>query len=258
MRRTVLILVLLATVAIGVGAAQGERIKRGDILLSFNLGFKPHSLPRDKPAPVTVDLSGAVKTASGAKPPQLRTIALEVNRYGIFFTHGLPICLPGELESTSTEIALERCRSALVGKGSFKADVVFPDKAPFPVTGQIVAFNSRAKGRPTILMHIYGTNPVKATVVLVFKVTHSNDRTFGTTLFTRIPKIAADLGYVTNIDLTFGRKYRHNGEQRSFISARCAAPEGFSGTVFPLARGVFTFANDQKLTTTLTSECDVR
>jgi hypothetical protein len=258
MRRIVLISMLLATAAIGAGVAHGERVKRGDLLLSFTADFAPQALPRDRLAPVKVDLAGAVKTSSGAKPPQLRSITLDVNRYGRLETRGLPICHPGQLQSTSTQVALDRCRGALVGHGLFKAQVDFPSLNPFPVEGGILAFNGRAQGRPTILMHVYGTNPVEATVVLTFKITHNKSGAFGTTLFTRIPKIASDLGYVTNIELSFGRKYRDGGTQRSFISARCAAPEGFHGALFPLARGAFAFANDQRLTVTLTRECDVR
>ncbi|HEY8082720.1 MAG TPA: hypothetical protein VIE64_04070 [Solirubrobacterales bacterium] len=249
---------LIATTAIGVGVAHGERVKRGDLLLSFNASFTPHALPRDRPAPVTVDLAGAVNTSSGVQPPQLRSIALDVNRYGRLNTRGLPTCQRGQLESTSTAVALDRCRGALVGHGLFKARVDFPNFDSFPVEGGMLAFNSRAQGRPTILMHVYGSNPVEATVVLTFKVTHNKRGTFGTTLFARIPKIASDLGYVTNIELSFGRKYLHNGKLQSFISARCAAPDGFLGAIFPLARGTFTFANDQRLTITLTRECDVR
>jgi hypothetical protein len=256
MRRIVLIFLLLAAAILAVGVAHGERLKRGDLLLSFDVDFSPHALPRDRPAPVTVDLSGSVKTFSGEHPPQLRSILLDVNRYGQLYTRGLPVCPRGQLESTSTEVALEHCRDALVGHGRFQASVDFPDREPFPVEGKMLAFNGRAGGRPTIFMHIYGSNPVKATIVLKFKITHQRGA-FGTVLFARIPEIASDLGYVTNISLTFGRKYRHEGKQRSFISARCAAPDGFPGAVFPLARGTFTFSNNQRLTMTLTRDCRV-
>ncbi|MEX2107662.1 MAG: hypothetical protein WD827_02095 [Solirubrobacterales bacterium] len=257
MRRIALILVLLAAVPLGADLAHGERTKQGDLYLSFNVGFSPHALPRDRLAPVTVDLSGSVQTASGEDPPQLRSIMLEVNRYGQLTTQGLPVCPRGELESTSPEVALERCRNALVGHGQFKATVDFPDRDPFPVKGKMLAFNSRAQGLPTILVHVHGSTPVSATIVLRFKITQKPGR-FGTVLSAKIPKIAADLGSVTGISLTFGRKYRHEGEKRSFISARCAAPSGFPGATFSLAKGTFTFANEQQLAITLRRNCSVR
>jgi hypothetical protein len=213
MRRIVLIFLLLAAAILGVGVAHGERLKRGDLLLSFDVDFSPHALPRDRPAPVTVDLNGSVQTSSGEHPPQLQSILLDVNRYGQLDTRGLPVCPRGQLEATSSEVALEHCRDALVGHGRF-------------------------------------------TIVLKFKITHQRG-VFGTVLFARIPAIASNLGYVTDISLTFGRMYRYKGKQRSFISARCAAPDGFPGAIFPLARGTFTFSNDQRLSLTLTRDCRV-
>ncbi len=257
MRRVFLILIALAAVAFGAQAAYGERVKQGDLLLSFDVGFAPQRLPRDRLAPITVDLSGSVKMAGGEQPPQLRSILLELNSYGRIDTRGLPVCPRGQLEATSTEIALERCREALVGHGRFGASVDFPDREPFPVEGKMLAFNGRSGGKPTIFLHIYGVNPVKATIVLAFKITREHG-TFGTRLFTKIPKIASDLGYVTSISLAFGRTYRHAGERHSFISARCATFAGFPGAVFPLARGAFTFANGQHLSTTLIRRCRVR
>lgn len=257
MRRLVLILVVLAALPLGVEVARGERVKQGDLLLSFDVGFEPQRLPRDRLAPVTVDLRGSVDTASGDQPPQLRSIRIAVNSYGQLDTRGLPVCPRGQLEAASTEVALDRCRKARVGHGRFKASVDFEGREPFPVEGRILAFNGRSEGRSTIFLHIYGSNPVKATIVLEFKVSHRRGL-YGTVLSAQIPKIASDLGYVTGISLTFGRIYRHAGEGHSFISARCAAPDGFPGAVFPLARGTFTFANQQQLSTTLTRHCQVR
>ena len=74
----------------------------------------------------------------------------------------------------------------------------------------------------------------------------------------RLPRIAADLGYVSNISLEFGRKYFYQGKQRSFLSARCAAPDGFPGALFSFARGTFFFADGKRVTSTLARDCLVR
>jgi hypothetical protein len=71
----------------------------------------------------------------------------------------------------------------------------------------------------------------------------------------RIPKIASELGFVTAVDLTFGRNYTYGGKRHSFLSAQCAAPLGFPGAVFTFARGSFTFANGQRLSTALARNC---
>lgn len=256
MRRLALFLILPAAL-VAATAAQGELRQVGNLRLSFDARFSPHALPRDREAPVRVMLTGSVRTTDGSRPPQLRRITLAVNRYGHVSTRGLPVCPLQRLEATSTDAALAACRSALVGRGRFGADVDFPDFV-FPVEGRMLAFNSRSGDRPTIALHIYGSNPVETTLVLPFRISHPERGRFGTVLTTRIPRIAADIGYVTDISLSFGRRYRHRGEARSFISARCAAPAGFSGAIFAFARGSFSFADGRTLTQTLTRDCLVR
>jgi hypothetical protein len=257
MKRLALITIACAAALLLAASAQGESRRVGNLIVSFNGHFAPHKLPRDREVPVTVDISGALKTVDGEAPPPLRSMSFAVDRHGRLSTRGLPVCAPGRLESTSSDEALSRCRSALVGRGSFGANVDFPD-LEFPVEGRMLAFSSRARARPAIALHIYGANPVKATFVLILHIRHPAKGAFGTVLTTRIPKLAADLGYVTDFSLSFGRRYRHRGEPRSFISARCAAPAGFPGALFNFVRGSFAFANGKTVTTTVTRDCVVR
>ncbi len=258
MKRLALIAVLGAALLAGAALARAE-IKADDgLFVSFNGGFAPRALPRDRDVPVTVNLNVSVKTADGSRPPQLRTITLAVNRYGRLSTEGLPICRAGLLESTDSRLALARCHSALVGHGQFSANVEFPDRTPFPIKGKMLAFNGRSKGRPAVLLHIHGSNPVEATVVLTFKIRHPRQGKFGTVLNTKIPLIASDLGYVTNVSLVFGRTYRYQGEKRSFLSARCAAPAGFPGALFSFTKATFLFADGKRLSPTLVRDCVVR
>lgn len=257
MKRLVLIAMVCAATLLAGGIAHGELFRRGDLIVSFDGRFAPHVLPRDREVPVTVDLTGSMRTTNGERPPPLRRMSFAVDRHGRLSTLGLPVCDPGRLESTSSEEALSRCRGALVGQGSFGANVDFPDLA-FPVKGRMLAFNSHAGGHPAIALHIFGANPVEVTFVLILHIHHPPHGTFGTVLSTRIPRLAADLGYVTSFSLSFGRRYRYEGEPRSFISARCAAPAGFPGALFNFVRGSFTFANVKTLTTTLARDCVVR
>jgi hypothetical protein len=258
MKRLTLIAVLLATALLGASVARGEISGDGGLLVSFGGGFTPRSLPRDRDVPVTVNLTTSIKTSDGSRPPQLRRISFGVNRYGRITTRGLPACHPGLLESTDPPTALARCSRALVGHGKFVADVEFPNRAPFPVEGRMLAFNGRVHGEPAILLHIHGSNPVEVTVVLTFNIRHPAHGRFGTVLSTRIPRLASDLGYVTDVALTFDRRYRYRGKRYSFLSARCAAPSGFPGAIFSFTRGTFTFAGGKRIVTTLTRNCTVR
>jgi hypothetical protein len=249
---------LLATALCGAAVAHAELTKDENLLLSFNGRLLPHSLPRDRDAPVRVSLDGQVKTTDGSKPPQLRRISIAVNRYGRLSTEGLPTCRPSDLESTSPQLAMQRCGGALVGHGHFGAHLDFPELAPFPAEGTMLAFNGKLHGRPAIFLHIHGARPVEITVILTFEIHHRSQGKFGTVFTAKIPKIAADLGYVTDLSLDFGRTYHYQGQKRSFISARCAAPDGFPGALFSFARGTFVFAGNEKLVSTLARDCRVR
>lgn len=251
--------IALATVTLlAAGAAHGELAQSGKLRLAFDGGISPRALPRDRLAPITARVEGSFGMVDGSRPPQVRSISIAINRNGRLFFGGLPVCDVAALQQTSTEAALSLCRDALVGHGRFAAKVDFPGLAPIPTQGRVLAFNGRAGGRPAILLHIYGTSPVRLTFVLPFRISRPQRGDFGTVLSARIPKIASDLGYVTEIELTIGRRYRYAGRPRSFLSASCAAPAGFPGAIFDFARGSFSFSNGQRLTTTLVRNCRVR
>jgi hypothetical protein len=258
MKRLLLTGLLLTVVLFGAAIARGEISGSGKLLVKFGGGFAPRSLPRDRDVPVTVHLDTSIKTADGSTPPQLRRISFEVNRYGHITTRGLPVCRSAELESTSSTEALARCRGSLVGHGSFGANVAFPNREPFPVHGEMLAFNGSANGRPAILLHVYASTPADVTVVLAFTVRHPKQGKFGTVLSAKVPRLAADLGYVSDVALVFDRRYSYRGKRYSFLSARCAAPLGYPGAIFSFTRGTFEFAEGRKIVTTLARNCVVR
>lgn len=258
MKRLALTGFLLIAVLIGAAIARAEIAGNDGLFVSFSGGFTPHTLPRDRDVPVTVRLKTSIKTTDGSRPPQLRQISFELNRYGRIFTKGLPACHPELLESTDPQTALARCGDALVGRGELIANVEFPNRPPFPVHGRVLVFNGEAHGKPAFLLHIHGSRPADVTVVLTFTIRHPAKGKFGTVLSTKIPRLASDLGYVTDVSLVFSRKYRYRGKEYSFLSARCAAPSGFPGAIFSFTRGTFTFAGNKQIVTTLTRACTVR
>jgi hypothetical protein len=258
MRRLAIPLFLAIAALLGAAVASGELTQQGNLRLAFNGSIAPKKLPRMVPAPVRMQVSGSIRTANGARPPELQKISIAFNRYGSVSTVGLPTCDPSQLEQTTSKAALMACRSALVGHGSFRAYVNFPGLDAVAVVGEALAFNAIEHGRPAILLHIYGSRPVQVTFVVPFTIRHIKNGTFGTVFTARIPKIAADSGYVTDISLNFSRRYTYRGQRRSFLSARCAVPVGIPGAVFTLARGSFVFANGQHLSTALARNCWAR
>ncbi len=257
MRRLAIAAALIACLPAGAAAAR-QFVQQGTLRVAFEARLQPRSLPRERAAPATVRLGGAVRTTDGSTPPQLREISIAMNRAGIVSVAGLPSCQAPELQQTSTEAALAECRGALVGHGHFAANVNFPGSPVFPASGTVLVFNSTTRRHVGLLLHLYGSSPVRAAFVLPFKITRPAKGRFGTVFSTRLPQLASDQGYVTDINLKIGRRYRYRGSRRSFISASCAAPVGFPGAAFELAKATFTFAGNQRLVSRLPGDCKVR
>lgn len=258
MRRPAIPIALFVAALAAAGAAHGELAQSGNLRVAFGGGISPHVLPRESLAPVTAHIESSFHTLDGGRPPQLRSISIAINRSGRLYFRGLPNCDRAAIVQTSTEAALAACRGALVGHGRFAANVHFPTVTAIPARGKALLFIGRAGGQPAILLHVYGTSPIRFTFVIPFAVRRLQRGDFGTVLSARIPRIASDFGYVTDLELTIGRRYSYGGRPRSFLSASCAAPPGFPGAIFDLARGSFSFSNGQRLTTTLVRHCKVR
>lgn len=248
---------LLACLPIGIAAAR-QFVQQGTLRIAVDASLAPQALPRERPAPVNVRLSGAVRTTDGSVPPQLREISIAMNRAGIVSVAGLPSCHAAELQQTSTAAALRLCRGSLVGRGHFSANVNFPGTPIFPAHGQVLVFNSSGDHGMGLLLHLYGSSPVKAAFVLPFKISRRSSGKFGTVFSTHLPELASDLGYVTDISLDIGRSYRYRGRRHSFISASCAAPAGFPGASYELAKATFAFAGHKRLVSHLPGQCRVR
>jgi hypothetical protein len=258
MRRALAISVLLAlAMPVAAANARGNSIVKEGVRVNFDGHSTPRSLPRDRPAPVQIELSSSISTEDGSQPPPLESLEISLNSHGRLSTRGLPTCSSSVLQSTTTEAALNRCRPALVGHGSFGAALA-SSQARIPANGKILAFNGRVRGKPAVLLHLYGTTPVRATFVLTLAIEHRRKGQLGTVLATKIPTLAGGLGSITEVTLKIGRRYSFEGRPRSFLSASCAAPEGFTAVPFTFARGNFKFAGGPTITPTISGECKVR
>jgi hypothetical protein len=238
--------------------AQGEVDQAGTLRVSFSGAIKPYALPRQGAAPVSVSLSGDIKTTDDSTPPQLRTIRMAINRHGHFDYKGLADCHFHQVQPTSTAEAREACSHSLIGTGNFHANVALPDQSPFPQNGKILAFNGTLHGKPVIFAHIYGTEPLPTSFTLPFSLKQNGKGAYATTLVAHLPQVAAQWGYISGVSLKLQRTFFYRGETHSYISAGCPAPAGFPGTTFSFARASFGFEGGQTLSSAMTRSCGVR
>ena len=249
-------LIAAALLVLIVPLARAELTERGDLFVHFKGGINPSALPRTKLAPIAVSVAGTVKTLSGERPPALRRIRIELNRSGRLDPNGLPKCRFGQLVAATPKQAMDACGDSLVGEGLYRAKTAFPEQETFPSEGHILAFNAVYEGHSAILAHVYGRDPVPISRIIIFHIGHTGG-TFGTVLTGNLPDAVNHYGYVIGISLRLFRRFDFHGQQRSYLSAACAAPAGFPSAVFPFARASMSFADGRTLSSTLTRSCQV-
>jgi hypothetical protein len=235
----------------------GETLReKGELFASFSGAIFPRALPRNRLAPITVSLAGKVSSPAGGQSPAVRQIEIAMNSHGVLDTQGLPRCQRKEIALATTAQALLACRDALIGEGSFAAHIHLGSEVSFPSQGHILAFNSTRDGHPVILAHVYGTQPVPITHILVFAIHHTKG-TYATVLSTTLAKNAANRAQVRRLSLVLHRTYTYRGQTHSYLSADCPAPKGFAGALFPLARTKMGFTDGETLAATIIRSCGV-
>jgi hypothetical protein len=252
---------LLAAATIGtlalIGASQaiGETAQKGNLRVSFSGALNPKQLPRHGTAPIAVRIGGRISTTDGGDPPGLERIEMAINRAGRFDPRALPACRLDQIQPASTSYARRVCGSARVGDGAFSASIAIPEQSPYPSQGTVTAFNGVVGGRPVILLHIYGAQPVPTSFTLPLEFRRGSGR-FSVALRGDLPTVDTHVGFVTGISLQLDGGPAAG--KHPYLSAGCPAPQGFGGALFPLARASFTFADGRALSSTLVRRCSAR
>jgi len=214
----------------------------------------PKSLSKTKPTPITLKVTAKTTTTTnpnGVPSPAVRAV-VDFDKNASLYTKGVPTCDPAKLQSTSTEAALTACGNAKIGSGAGAALLPVGAKV-FSEPTVITAFNGVPQGgRPVVLLHAYGSAPVQTTVVLIGKVSNYNKEGFGPRLDVEIPKLAGGTGAITEFTVTINKKFRFQGKQRSYVSAKCPNSKKLK------ARGAFTFVDGETLTAVDKQSCKQR
>ena len=248
---------VLALCVLASPASKAETVREDGLQVGVSGRLSPKALPRTAKVPVAVSFAGRIQSTNPSGPPQLLSLKVALNRHGVLTYRGIPKCRMGHINPSTTAEAISACRSALVGTGRFSADVKLPEQSPFPSEGKVLAFNGRFKGRPAILAHIFGTQPVPTSYVLPFVISRTGG-TYGVSMEASFPRVTGDWGFVTGISMKLDRRFRSGGKTHSYLAADCPAPKGFPGVNYPLARTSFSFEGGKTLTATMNRTCKVK
>jgi hypothetical protein len=76
-------LALFGALALLVGAsATAQTVRLGNLIVTIEGQISPRKLPRKEPAPITLTVSGSLKTADATHPPALKSLFLEFDKHG--------------------------------------------------------------------------------------------------------------------------------------------------------------------------------
>ena len=254
MRKTVLRVSAVAAILVLATAstALALRLQAGNIVVVADGGATPSKLPRGHLAPIRLHGHGRIFTTDGKTPPILKTIDLLYDKHGSVVTTGLPVCTAGRLAATDTAQARKQCPGAIVGKGTGKAVVIFPEQKPIPVSSPITIFNGPPgkHGNPTVLAHAYLTVPAPTTYIVPIEIQKVHKGRYGYETKATLPKIAGGAGVPLYGELTIGRTWTYRGRKLSYVNAECA-----DGRLE--AKGTFGFKDGTVLTGSFLNQCTV-
>ena len=220
-KRLICIFALVVALVVALaGLASAEKptiVKLGNLELTLNGSFSPKKLPKNKLSPITLSVSGAIKTLDGSHLPALKEVIVDTDKNGTINAKGVPVCTAGKLQAQTTANAKKACGKALVGKGLTTAEVEFPEQKPIDVNSTLLAFNGGVKGgTTTIYIHAFFSSPVNGAIVTTVKVSKEHKGRYGTKSVASIPKIAGGFGSVKSFNLTINRP--------GYLLAKC--PDG--------------------------------
>lgn len=253
---SVLALAAAGLVACGIASADVKVV--GGMVVQLTARLAPKSLPRDSQSPISVSVGWKISSDDGSEPATLKAVRIQINRNGVLDPTGLPICPYSRIQPASTARALQNCRGALVGTGTFAAHVGLEGQENYVTHGKMVVFNSTEHGKPVLYGQIYTGYPFAASFVIPFKVTKTAHGTYGTTLGAKLPASLINWGNLTEVNMRLSRKFVYRGHSRSFLSAGCPTPQGVPTASFRLAKTDLDFIGGAHVSSTLTENCRVR
>ena len=221
----------------------------GPVWVSATATMQPRELPARGNAPVFLKSVTRVGTQDGSTPPTLQTLLFLLDRNGSVDTKGLPVCTTAKLEGTAPAQARKRCAGALVGKGTGKALVTMPGRAPFTIATPLSLFNGPpAGGGPTLIAHAYETVPAPKALLVPIPIERVAKGRYGFQAKVQMPEIAGGYGAATLAEATIGAVRKRGGQEVGYINAHC---NGGRLQVQGSAR----FTNGDYFPVTLTSPC---
>jgi hypothetical protein len=241
-------LAVVLTLVVGA-TASGIEACIGPLCVSSTIEMQPRELPAKGNAPITLNSTTRIRTRDGSTPPTLEAIDFLIDKHGTVDGKAFPVCPLRKLGGATTAQARKRCAGALVGKGTGKALVTMPGRAPFQISSPVSFFNAAPTGgKTTVIAHAYETVPAPKALLVPIVVERVAKGRYGFHVRVEMPEVAGGYGAPTLAEAAIGATRKRGGKKVGFIEAHCAG-----GRL--QVEGDLTFTNGDRFPTTLTSPC---
>jgi hypothetical protein len=201
-------------------AAKDTVVESGNLVVTIDgsSGLTPKALSKSKYTPVAFTAAGSVRTKDNSQAPPLKEVLLNAPNTAVT-TKGYPTCSSSDLQARDTAAVKKACPDSIIGTGTTKVSVKFPEQNAIPATSPLLVFNGGQSGNTTTLyIHAYLTQPITTAIVTTVKIKKSGS---GIKTVTSIPKIANGAGSVTDFSLKIDKKFTYKGKKVSVLSAKC-------------------------------------
>lgn len=220
-RYALLAAALVALVVAAVASGRPALVEVDNLILRADGAFEPRKLPRARFVPLEFEGRATIASKDGSRPVPLRQLVVDFDHDGRLSVKGLPTCAPQRIAVATVAEARRLCRGAIVGRGRVAALISLSGglvEAASPLT----VFNGPPlEGRPSAVLHAHFTEPGTQTFAIPLPIERRRgEYRYRVTL--DLPPIAAGLGSLSLIEVEIGRRYRFEGQQRSYVSARCS------------------------------------
>ncbi|HEX6665403.1 MAG TPA: hypothetical protein VF081_02275 [Solirubrobacterales bacterium] len=222
--RTILALGLAAALALTAmaGATPPVETSVGNLVFEFGFGSSPKALPAHENVPIKFWGSMRIGTKDGSIPAKIEHVDVELDKFGDVETRGLPTCSQAKLSATTTEQARRLCPGAIVGTGSGKGILAFPEQPPIDVTTPLTFFNGPQFGAdPSVIVHAHLNIPAPTTYLVLLRVERIQNGIYGFRIASDVPRIAGGSGTITGFRFRIDREWKYKGREMHYLLARC-------------------------------------
>ena len=239
MRRVGLAAAALLVALGAAGVAQAEVEQQGDVIVNFDGGISPRALPRTGVAPVAVTIDSSFKIRRRGRPA---AAAADRSRSGSTGAarSSTAACRPAGCARSSRRRSRRRSGSAAArssAAATSRCVSTSPTSRRSPSRARCSSSTpKRSGGDRRLLAQVYG---LQAAVGLraqlqdrqrAGRIRHGDQDD-------RCRSRPRKWAYVTHFDMKLRRIYTYQGQKHSYVSAGCAAPDGFPGAVYAFAAG---------------------